>query len=88
MKGSGSKRVVKWDSDGRNVRPGPGTIEIIAFIAIIVIFLIIAIIDFRQVQDIMNRSEKRQGHICFLTRLVDSAFLYQSHVYARYYASD
>jgi hypothetical protein len=23
LKGSGSKRVVKWDSDGHNVRPGP-----------------------------------------------------------------
>ncbi len=46
MKGSGSKRVVKWDSDGRNVRPGQGIIEIIGFIAIIVIILIIAIIFF------------------------------------------
>ena len=32
MKGSGSKKVVKWDPDGRNVRPGPGIIAIIAFI--------------------------------------------------------
>ncbi len=46
MKGSGSKRVVKWDSDGRNVRPGPGIIEIIGIITIIVIILIIAIIVF------------------------------------------
>jgi hypothetical protein len=46
MKGCGSKRVVKWDSGGRNVRPGPGIIDIIGFIAIIVIILIIAIIVF------------------------------------------
>jgi hypothetical protein len=37
MKGSGSKKVVKWDPDGRNVRPGPGIIAIIAFIMIILI---------------------------------------------------
>jgi hypothetical protein len=35
MKGSGSKRVVKWDSDGRNVRPGPGIIEIIALLQLL-----------------------------------------------------
>ncbi len=46
MSGSWSKRVVKWDSDGSNVRPGPGIIEMIGFIAIIVIILIIAIIFF------------------------------------------
>jgi hypothetical protein len=44
MKGSGSKRVVKWDSGGRNVRPGPGIFEIIRFISFIVINLIIDII--------------------------------------------
>ena len=32
MKGSGRKKVAKWDPDGRNVRPGPGIIAIIAFI--------------------------------------------------------
>ncbi len=32
MKGSGSKRVVKWHSDGRNVCPGPGISGIIGFI--------------------------------------------------------
>ena len=41
LKGSGSKRVVKWDPDGRNVHPGPGVIATIAFIIIIVIILII-----------------------------------------------
>jgi hypothetical protein len=37
LQGSGSKRVVKsrWDSDGRNVRPRPGIIAIIAFIMMI-----------------------------------------------------
>jgi hypothetical protein len=49
MKGCGSKRVVKWDSDGRNVRPGPGIIDIICFIAIISIIQIIAIIVFHWV---------------------------------------
>jgi hypothetical protein len=32
LKGIGSKKIVKWDPDGRNVRPGP---EIIAIIALL-----------------------------------------------------
>ena len=38
MKGSDRQRIVKWDPDGRNVRPGPG---IIAFIRIMCIIHII-----------------------------------------------
>jgi hypothetical protein len=41
LKGSGSKRVVKWDLDGRNVRPGPGIIAIIALMYIIVFIVIV-----------------------------------------------
>jgi hypothetical protein len=43
LKGSSSKRVVKWDPDGRNVRPGPGIISIIAIILIILIILIFVV---------------------------------------------
>ncbi len=43
LKGSSSKRVVKWNPDGRNVRPGPG---IIANIAIIVIIEISTVVIF------------------------------------------
>ena len=35
MKGSNRTRIVKWDPDGRNVRPGPGIITIIGIICII-----------------------------------------------------
>ncbi len=35
LKGSGSKRVVKWDLDGRNVRRGPGIIKIIAVLKLL-----------------------------------------------------
>ena len=32
MKGTGGKRIVRWDPDGRNVRAGPGIICIIHII--------------------------------------------------------
>ena len=35
MKGTRDKRVVRWDPDGRNVRPGPGCLIIISIIYII-----------------------------------------------------
>ncbi len=35
MKGSRDKRVVRWDPDGRNVRPGPDGSIIITIIQII-----------------------------------------------------
>ena len=41
LKGSG--KVVKWDQDGRNVRPGPGIIDIFAIILIIAIILIMSV---------------------------------------------
>ncbi len=41
MKGTNRQSIVKWDPDGRNVRPGPG---IVAFICIICIIHIIRII--------------------------------------------
>ncbi len=37
MKGSNRTRIVKWDPDSRNVRPGPGIIKIIRIICIIFI---------------------------------------------------
>ena len=40
MKGSNRQRIVKWDPDGRNVRPGPGIISFISFIYIISIMSI------------------------------------------------
>ena len=43
LKGSG--KVVKWDQDGRNVRPGPGIIDIFAIIVIIAIILIMSVFD-------------------------------------------
>ena len=35
MKGINRQRIVKWDQDGRNVRPGPGIISFILSISII-----------------------------------------------------
>ena len=63
MKGSKRQSIVKWDPDGRNVRPGPG---IIAFICIIfIIYIIRCDLHFHiQEPDIMNRNGLRQGHIC------------------------
>ena len=40
MKGKNRQRIVKWDPDGRNVRPGPGIISFISFISIISIMTI------------------------------------------------
>jgi hypothetical protein len=37
MKGSHRTRIVKWDPDGRNVRPGQGIITIIGIICIILV---------------------------------------------------
>lgn len=65
MKGINRSRIVKWDPDGRNVRPGPG-IEIICIICIIYIipFISIECLIYFQEQNFMNRSELRPGHIC------------------------
>jgi hypothetical protein len=38
-----STRVIKWDLDGRNVRPGPGIIAIISIKCIMSIMYIIAL---------------------------------------------
>jgi hypothetical protein len=43
LKGSG--KVVKWDQDGRNVRPGPGIIDIFVLIVIIAIIINICAFD-------------------------------------------
>ena len=32
LPGAREKWVVKWDSDGRNVRPGPGALQIISLV--------------------------------------------------------
>ena len=63
MKGNNRTRIVKWDPDGRNVRPGPG---IITFIRIIPIIHNIGIeYHFNiQEQNFMSRNELRPGHIC------------------------
>ena len=63
MKGKDRTRIVKWDPDGRNVRPGPG---IITFIRIIPIIHNIGIeYHFNiQEQNFMSRNELRPGHIC------------------------
>jgi hypothetical protein len=46
MKGSNRQRIVKWDPDGRNVRPGPGNTSFISFISIMLIMPIMTIIFF------------------------------------------
>jgi hypothetical protein len=57
LKGSrNSTRVVKWDPDGRNVRPGPGIIAIIHIIIIMFIKFIIALFT-KQVCCIMSLKE-------------------------------
>ena len=48
-----STRVVKWDPDGRNVRPGPGIIAIIHIIIIMITKFIIALFT-KQVCYIMS----------------------------------
>ena len=35
------KQIVKWDADGRNVRPGPGVIIIIIVIIVIIVIILI-----------------------------------------------
>ncbi len=40
MEGQRDKRIVRWDPDGRNVRPGPG-----CFIIITVIYIIYIIVN-------------------------------------------
>ncbi len=40
MKGSHGKRIVKWNLDGRNVRPGPGIIAIMFIMPILYIISI------------------------------------------------
>ncbi len=55
MKGRNRQRIVKWDPDGRNVRPGPG---IISFICIMYIIHVIRI-DYHfesQEQNFMSRN--------------------------------
>ena len=44
MKGSNRSRIVKWDPDGRNVRPGSGNTSFISFISIMLIMTIMTII--------------------------------------------
>ena len=57
LKGSrNSTRVVKWDPDGRNVRPGPGIIAIIQIKYIMSIMFIIALLK-KQVCCIMSLKE-------------------------------
>ena len=51
-----STRVVKWDPDGRNVRPGPGIIAIIQIKYILSIMFIIALFT-KQVCYIMSLKE-------------------------------
>ena len=51
-----STRVVKWDPDGRNVRPGPGIIAIIQIKYIMFIMFIIALFT-KQVCYIMSLKE-------------------------------
>ena len=65
LKGSGSKRVVKWDPDGRNVRPGPGIIAIIAFIVIIAMILIMFHLFRIRCQTLRNRAKKSRGTFAF-----------------------
>ena len=67
MKGNRGTRIVKWDPDGRNVRPGPGIIAIMYIMHIICIISIIYHIELQE-RDIMNHNEKRPGHICSSTR--------------------
>jgi hypothetical protein len=62
-----STRVVKWDPDGRNVRPGPGIIAIMFIMHILYIISIKCHLDFQEC-DIMSHNEKRRGHICSSTR--------------------
>jgi hypothetical protein len=55
MKGSQS-RIVKWDQDGRNVRPGPGIIAIMLIIHILYIISIKCHLDFQEC-DFMSHNE-------------------------------
>ncbi len=48
MKGSHGTRIVKWDPDGRNVRPGQGIIAIMFFIHILYIISIKCHLDFQE----------------------------------------
>ena len=69
MKGNRGTRIVTWDPDGRNVRPGPGIIAIMYIMHIICIISIIYHIELQE-RDIMNHNEKRPGHICSSTHII------------------
>ena len=68
MKGTKGTRIVRWDPDCRNVRPGPGIIFIILIIPFKPIINLIVIIFWWQERDFTNHNAKKLEHICSLTR--------------------
>ena len=62
------KQIVKWDADGRNVRPGPGVIIIIIVIIVIIVIILIILIICVQESNSTKLNVKKQDDNMMLMR--------------------